>query len=268
MREVAADAAVRVEQHEVVVDAVVALEVVVAHRVDVPACYRTCIGMSHMVDVLASGTDDLPELIASPRFGVGFVIAFDVVVRGIAMGCIAIVGVGANETFHVVAAVITVAKMFSTEDGGGELTQYRGLKIAEGFMHDGLELLFIVEGETADAKLGQQVVFADFAPAIIIVVVEGAVKTSIVHIGWQLVLIAFLGKAPKRAIWNDGHIATQTYHGNAVALVFLDDIVANLFLLVATIHGGINLLQGDDLGANAFAVVEVKVVAKTSNPFL
>ena len=63
-------------------------------------------------------------------------------------------------------------------------------------MHDGLELGLVVERQTADTQLGQQVVFAHFTPTVVVVIIESAVEAGIVHIGRQLVLIAFLGKAP------------------------------------------------------------------------
>ena len=83
-----------------------------------------------------------------------------------------------------------------------------------------------------------------------------------------MVLVTFLSKTPQETERHDAYIATETHDGDSVFLIFLDDVVANLFGLVDTFCGGINLFQGDDAGADALVVVQVEVFAKAGNPFL
>ena len=135
-------------------------------------------------------------------------------------------------------------------------------------MHDGLELCLVVEGQTANANFREQVVFAHFAPAVIAVVVEGSVEAGIVHVGRELVFFAFLCPAVEEAERDDAHIAAKAYHLDAVRFVFLDDVVTDLLLWVATLHRGIDVFQGHDAGADALVVVKVEIFAKTRNPFL
>ena len=157
--------------------------------------------------------------------------------------------------------------MLGTEDGGGELAQHGVLQVAKGLVHDVGELRLVVERQASDADFRQQVVLADFAPAVVTVVVEGAVEAGIVHVGRQLVFFAFLGPAIEAAVRHDADIAAEAHHLYAVVFVLLDDVVADLLLLVTAFHGGVDVLQGGDAGADALAVVEAEVVAEAVDPF-
>ena len=157
--------------------------------------------------------------------------------------------------------------MFSTEDGGGELTQHGGLQVAEGLVHDVVELRLVVEGQTPNADFRQQVVFVHFTPAVVVVVVEGAIKAGIVHVGRQLVLIALLCPAIEATVGDDAHVTAEAHHLDAVVFVFLNDVVADLLLFVTALHGGVDVFQGNDAGADALVVVKVEVFAEVFNPF-
>ena len=65
-RKVAADAAVGVEEHIVVVDAVIARKVIVVHGRNIPASNNVGVGVSHMVDILSSIAEDALEITAAP----------------------------------------------------------------------------------------------------------------------------------------------------------------------------------------------------------
>ena len=268
MGEVAADAAMGMEQHVIVVDAVVACEELVTHRTHVPVGDNIGVGMAHMVDILATRTDEIAERIAVPVHGWRCVIAFEVIVFRITVGGIVEVVVLTDEAFHILAAIVAVAKMFRTKDRGGEFAQNGVLKVAEGLVHDSLKLCLVVERQTADAQLWQEVVFTHFAPSVVAVIVEGAVETSIVHVGRQLVFISLLRKAIEGTERHDAHVAAKADHLYAVVFVFLDDVVADLVLLVNTFHGGIDLFQGHDMRTDAFVVVQIHVFSETWNPFL
>ena len=104
-----------------------------------------------MVHILSASDDDIAELGASEVVLRRGVVALEAVVFRIADGGIVEVVVLTDEAFHVVTAIVAVAKVLGAEDGGGELTQDWGSQITEGLVHDGLKLRLVVKGQTSYA---------------------------------------------------------------------------------------------------------------------
>ncbi len=252
------------------VDAIVVGKKAVGYGGTFPTRHIAGVGVANVVYVLSTSTDEIPEFIAAPCLGWRLVITFEVVIFRIAVSGIPPVITFPNDSFHVDTAIIAVAQIFGTHDGRGELAQNGGLQVAEGLVHDVLKLCLVVEGQAANAEFRQQVVFAHFAPAVVTVVVESAVEAGVIHVGRQLVLVHIIKLciAKEETERHDADVAAEDYHLNAVVFVFLDDVVADLLWLVAALHGGINLFQSDDAGADAFVVVEVEIFPETRNPFL
>ncbi len=118
---VTTDTTVGMENHEVVVDAIVSCKEVVAHHAAGPASNNVGIGVANVVDVLSASAYHFPEFAAAPVDAWRGVVFLEIVIFWIPDGGVVVIGAFANETFHVVAAVIAIAEVFGTEDGGGEL---------------------------------------------------------------------------------------------------------------------------------------------------
>ena len=68
--------------------------------------------------------------------------------------------------------------------------------------------------------------------------------------------------APQVAIGNQVDITTEKHHRDAVFLIFINDVVADPLLVVATRHGCVNVLSGSDADADAATSIECYVISK------
>ena len=145
-----------------------------------------------------------------------------------------------------------VVKMLTSHDDFMELTEDRAVLVSGGLVHHIVQLLLIAEAHAPDADLGEQVVFTDFAPDVVAVVVPGAVQSCIVKVGWEIVvLVAATGcHVTMQGTEGDiGHVASEIHHLDAVVLVFLQDVVAQLLGIVLATHGAENVVDGFDASA-------------------
>ena len=171
MWEVAANAAVGVENHVVVVHTVIAIEEIVGHHAAGPASNIIGVGVTHVVNILTAGADDILEISTAPVDAVRGIVFLEIVINRITDGGVVVIAAATDEAFHIVAAIIAITEVFGTENRRGEFAKDRVQRVAESLVHDGLELLLIVERQTGNVEFRQQVVFADFAPTVVIVIV-------------------------------------------------------------------------------------------------
>ena len=68
--------------------------------------------------------------------------------------------------------------------------------------------------------------------------------------------------APEAAIGDQIDIAAEEHHRDAVVFVFLDDVVTDFFLVIATLCCRINVLQGNHSYADATTIIKRHILGK------
>ena len=142
-----------------------------------------------MVYILCALVDGITEQGSAP---VAFFLieAGEVILFGNASCGVAVVVVCAYEQFEVLAAVAhrVVIEVFACHDDITELAKDRFGLIGHGLVEHVVKFTLVAEAHTSDANLGQQVVFTDFAPTVVTIVVPVAVERCIIEVGGDVVV--------------------------------------------------------------------------------
>ena len=176
---------------------------------------------------------------------------------------------GANQKLKIVGAVGVgvVIQMLASKHHGAELAKDGILLVGQCLVDDVVEIRRVVERQTADADLGKKVVLSRLAPTVVPVVVPVAVESAEVKVGRNGVVFLVATStghiAVQTTIGDEVHITTQHHHHDAVVLVFLYDIVADLVLVVHTRHGTVNVAHRGDAVAQPNGVVISAVFVKS-----
>ena len=176
----------------------------------------------------------------------------------------------ANEELQIIGAVcIRIAiKPFSAENHLMELAQDRSLLVCQRLVNHIIKLRDVDERHAADAYLRKEVVLARLAVTAVAVVIPSAVETCVIKVGRDIVALidtARLHMAVEAAVRHYGDIAAQHHHSDAVVLVFLDDIVTNLILVVDAVHSGVDIIGDGDSVSHSDGVVIVAILAVSLN---
>ena len=142
-----------------------------------------------MVDILCALVDGIAEQGAAP---VAFFLieACEVVVLGNACGGVAVVVMCSDKQLEVLATIADriVVEVFTSHDDIVELAQDGIGLIGHGLVEHVVKLALVAEAHAADANLGQQVVFANLAPAVVAIVVPVAVQSGVIEVGWDVIV--------------------------------------------------------------------------------
>ena len=98
---------------------------------------------------------------------------------------------------------------------------------------------------TADTDFREEVVLTRLTVTVVTIVIPSAVETRIIKVCRDVV--AFLVTttrchiAIESTVRDNIDVATQNNHQNTVVLVFLDDVVTNLILVVIASHISVNV---------------------------
>ncbi len=231
----------------VVVNAVDSAKIMIANGVVVPARNKIGVGVSFVMDILRSLTDCRHEGCTTP-IAILLIQARKIITRWDSNGGIAVVVVFSNQKFKVLASIgkRIIVKVFSAQDHFSELSRYRGVLIRHGFVQHVLQFGGIVEAHSAHTHLRQQVVFANFAPLVVIVVIPSAVESAIIQVGRNIGIHlrpARLYRTIETAIGHQIHIASQQHHDDTLALVFGFDIITDFLLIVTALGAGDDVFQ-------------------------
>ena len=135
-----------------------------------------------------------------------------------------------------------------------------------------VKLALVAEAHTSYANLGQQVVFANLAPAVVTIVVPVAVQSGVIEVGGD-VAVGLMAAATQHVtiettIGDVGHVAAKVHHHDAVVLVFLDDVVTQFLGVVLSAHRAEDGLEVDDSGAEATSLIETYIFVKRGDILL
>ena len=148
--------------------------------------------------------------------------------------------------------------MLSRQNHLIELAKHRILLILQRFVNHVKQLYRCVERHSADTDFRKEVVFARLTPMPVVVVIPCAVETAVIKVGRNVVTLiqtAGLNLAEEAAEWYNVNIAAQNHHHDTILLIFLNDIVTNLILIVDTLHSCINVRHQSDLVAQSYRIV-------------
>ena len=154
--------------------------------------------------------------------------------------CIAVVITFSDKKFEIVAAVCfrIFIEPFAAHCNSSELAQYRFALVFQCLVnHIGL-LRSVVERHTSDAYFREKVVFTNFSPFSIVVVIPCSVESAEIKVSRNIAVginAAALNCCIQSTIRNDINVAAHQHHNDTVGAVFLNDVITDLFLIVCTL---------------------------------
>ena len=164
----------------------------------------------------------------------------EVVIFRYAFCCVTIVVTFSDKKFEIVAAVCfrIFIEPFAAHCNSSELAQYRFTLVFQCLVNHIRLFRSVVERHTSDANFREKVVFTNFAPFSIVVVVPCSVESTEIKVSRNIAVginAAALNCCIQSTIRNDINVAAHQHHNDTVGAVFLNDVITDLFLIVCTL---------------------------------